>query len=76
MPLKLERGNLLISYPYLEDDYFYRSVICMIEHNNEGSFGLIINKKMRHTLMKNNLRNFKLTIKKTIYDTDKIYKSF
>jgi hypothetical protein len=25
--------------------------------------------------MKNNLRNFKLTIKKTIYDTDKIYKS-
>ena len=23
--------------------------------------------------MKNNLRNFKLTIKKTIYDTDKIY---
>jgi hypothetical protein len=25
--------------------------------------------------MKNNLRNFKLTIKKTIYDTDKIYNS-
>ena len=50
MPLKLERGNLLISYPYLEDDYFYRSVICMIEHNNEGSFGLIINKKMPYKI--------------------------
>ena len=36
---------------------------------------LIINKKKRYALMKNNLRNFKLTIKKTIYDTDKIYKS-
>lgn len=48
--MKLERGNLLISYPYLEDDYFYRSVICMIEHNNEGSFGLIINKKMPHKI--------------------------
>ena len=35
---------------------------------------LLLIKKKRHTLMKNNLRNFKLTIKKTIYDTDKIYK--
>jgi glycosyltransferase involved in cell wall biosynthesis len=61
----------------------------LIETNNNGIFlkvnsknelfknidQLIINKKKRYTLMKNNLRNFKLTIKKTIYDTDKIYKS-
>ena len=60
----------------------------LVETNNNGIFlkdnsknelfknidELIINKKKRHTLMKNNLRNFKLTIKKTIYDTDKIYK--
>ena len=48
--MKVERGNILISYPFLEDDYFYRSVICMIEHNEEGSFGLIINKKMPHKI--------------------------
>ena len=61
----------------------------LVETNNNGIFlinnskdelfknieQLIINKKKRHTLMKDNLRNFKLTIKKTIYDTDKIYKS-
>jgi len=61
----------------------------LVETNNNGIFlnnnskdelfknieELIINKKKRHKLMKNNLRNFKLTIKKTIYDTDKIYKS-
>ena len=48
--MQVERGSLLISYPFLEDDYFYRSVICMIEHNEEGSFGLIINKKMPHKI--------------------------
>jgi len=46
----MKRGSLLISYPFLEDDYFYRSVICMIEHNDEGSFGLIINKKMPYKI--------------------------
>lgn len=48
--MKVQRGSLLISYPFLEDDYFYRSVVCMIEHNEEGSFGLIINKKMPHKI--------------------------
>ncbi|MBL7790265.1 MAG: YqgE/AlgH family protein [Chitinophagales bacterium] len=48
--MKVEPGSLLISYPFLEDDYFYRSVICMIEHNGEGSFGLIINKKMPYKI--------------------------
>lgn len=46
----IQRGNFLISYPFLEDDYFFRSVICMMEHNNEGSFGLIINKKMPYKI--------------------------
>ncbi len=50
MAKKLNKGDFLISYPYLEDDYFYRSLICLIEHNNEGSFGLIINKKMPHKI--------------------------
>ena len=44
--MDLKRGDLLISYPYLEDNYFFRSVICMLSHDHEGSFGLIFNKKM------------------------------
>lgn len=47
---QINKGDFLISYPFLEDDYFFRSVICMMEHNDEGSFGLIINKKMPHKI--------------------------
>jgi len=36
---------------------------------------LIIDKKMRHQLMINNLKNFKHTVKKTVYDIEKIYQS-
>ncbi len=46
----INKGDLLISYPYLEDDYFIRSVICLMEHNIEGSFGLIVNKKMPYNI--------------------------
>ena len=36
---------------------------------------LIIDNKKRHQLMKINLQNFKHTVKKTVYDIEKIYKS-
>ena len=35
---------LLISEPILSDFYFNRSVVLLADHNEEGSFGLIINK--------------------------------
>lgn len=37
-------GNLLISEPFLQDENFIRSVILLCEHNEEGSFGFILNK--------------------------------
>lgn len=37
-------GRLLVSEPSLQDFYFRKSVILLAEHNNDGSFGLIINK--------------------------------
>lgn len=46
--LQISKGDLLISYPYLEDSYFFRSVICLMDHSEEGSFGLILNKRMHH----------------------------
>jgi putative transcriptional regulator len=36
-------GDLLISEPYLPDRNFERSVILVCEHNEEGTFGLVLN---------------------------------
>ncbi len=36
--------GLMLAMPQLEDPNFTRSVILMIEHNEEGSFGLIVNR--------------------------------
>ncbi|HVV85076.1 MAG TPA: YqgE/AlgH family protein [Kofleriaceae bacterium] len=35
--------GLLIAMPQLHDPHFSRAVVLMIEHNDEGSFGLVIN---------------------------------
>jgi putative transcriptional regulator len=42
--LKAEKGRLLISEPYLADPNFERTVILLCEHNEEGSFGFVVNK--------------------------------
>jgi putative transcriptional regulator len=39
-------GSILISEPALKDMYFQRAVVLLAEHNNEGSFGLILNKPL------------------------------
>lgn len=41
--LSPQKGVLLISDPFNEDKYFKRSVICLCEHNEKGSFGYVIN---------------------------------
>jgi putative transcriptional regulator len=41
-----EKGKLLISEPFLGDYYFKRSVVLLVEHNLEGSFGVIMNKPL------------------------------
>jgi putative transcriptional regulator len=37
--------GLLLSMPQLVDPNFHRAVVLMVEHNDEGSFGLILNKQ-------------------------------
>lgn len=37
-------GDLLISEPFLQDQNFMRSVVLLCDHNEEGSFGFVINK--------------------------------
>jgi putative transcriptional regulator len=42
--LKVRAGRILLSEPLMSDPYFRRAVIYLAEHNEKGSFGLIINK--------------------------------
>lgn len=44
------KGSLLISEPHLPDYNFERSVIFLCEHNEKGSFGLVLNKLSDFTL--------------------------
>ncbi len=52
--VKPTRGSLLLSEPFLNDDYFKRTVILLCEHNDEGSFGFVLNNYLEvplHTIM-------------------------
>jgi len=40
------RGKILISEPFLYDFFFKRSVVLLAEHNEEGTFGVIVNKPL------------------------------
>lgn len=52
IPLKInkqpapEKGDFLLSEPFLADNNFSRTVIFLCEHNEEGSFGLVVNKPL------------------------------
>ncbi|MCJ8152292.1 YqgE/AlgH family protein [Chryseobacterium sp. SSA4.19] len=39
------KGKILISTPDISGDIFSRSVVLVVEHNEQGAFGLILNKK-------------------------------
>lgn len=41
--LKPAKGKILITEPFLDDEYFSRAVILLCEHNEEGSFGFVLN---------------------------------
>lgn len=43
-------GILLIADPFLKDPNFLRTVVILCEHRQQGSFGLILNKQIAHTL--------------------------
>lgn len=40
-----EKGKILISEPFLQDMYFQRAVVLLVEHNAQGSIGFVLNKK-------------------------------
>jgi putative transcriptional regulator len=38
-----QKGQVLLSEPFLNDPYFRRTVVFLCEHNAEGSFGFVLN---------------------------------
>lgn len=43
-------GILLIADPFLKDPNFLRTVVLLCEHQQQGSFGLVLNKQIEQTL--------------------------
>ena len=44
------RGQLLVSMPSMQGDYFSHSVTLLIEHNRDGAFGLVISNPLEADL--------------------------
>jgi putative transcriptional regulator len=38
-----EKGRILLSEPFLMDDFFSRAVVLLCDHGSEGSFGFVMN---------------------------------
>ncbi len=41
---EVKKGSILISEPFLNDPNFERSVVLICEHNEDGTFGLVLNR--------------------------------
>ena len=44
VPMDSARGQLLIAGPSLLDPNFWRTVVLVIEHTDEGALGLVLNR--------------------------------
>lgn len=44
------RGRVLISNPFLSDYFFKRAVVLLVDHGEDGSFGVIVNKPLDFSL--------------------------
>ena len=49
------QGSLLISAPFLRDYHFARSVVLVVEHNEEGTMGIVLNKSYSTLMTLNEL---------------------
>ncbi|MEZ5007542.1 MAG: YqgE/AlgH family protein [Chitinophagales bacterium] len=44
--MEVTTGDILLAEPFMKDENFKRAVILLCEHNDKGSFGLVLNKKV------------------------------
>jgi putative transcriptional regulator len=45
--ISISKGKVLLAQPFMTDPHFRRSVILLVEHNEESSLGFILNKPLR-----------------------------
>src|SRR5262245_24601708 len=48
--MKSLQGHFLIASPHLADSKFYKGVVLMIKHDDEGALGLILNRPTENTV--------------------------
>ena len=48
--VSLSKGKVLISNPLLEEDYFTRSVILIVQHDESGTLGFVLNNTISESL--------------------------
>ncbi|TAF51557.1 MAG: YqgE/AlgH family protein, partial [Sphingobacteriia bacterium] len=48
--MELSSGILLLSDPFLKDPNFNRTAILLCEYNQQGAFGLVLNRPIPHRL--------------------------
>jgi putative transcriptional regulator len=46
----IKNGQVLLAEPFMQDPYFRRAVVLLCEHNDDGSFGFILNKSIDATV--------------------------
>ena len=62
--MKPAPGALLIAEPFLKDLNFSRTVIFLCDHQEQGSFGFVLNRKYDHNLdeLMNNVGDLKIPV--------------
>jgi len=48
--MELLEGHLLVASPQLLDPNFAKTLVLLVEHNEEGAFGVVVNRPVRKTL--------------------------
>jgi putative transcriptional regulator len=61
---KPSKGRVLVSEPYLPDPNFERTIILLCEHNEDGSFGFVLNKPSMAKIsdVMDDLKNFEAPV--------------
>jgi putative transcriptional regulator len=47
-PMRSTRGRLLLAGPTLRDPNFFRAVVLMLDHDEDGALGLVLNRPTEH----------------------------
>jgi putative transcriptional regulator len=48
--MKSLQGQLLVASPKLQDPNFFRSVVLIVQHNDDGALGLVLNRPLEPTI--------------------------